>query len=184
MAPTHTIEAKVAAAITRSPRIAADPCGVPDNALSTNHARGHGSASFAMTCRTASTDPTTNAGQYRRTCDANNGRITRTRCAVNFVMSSRCLACVDSQVDQRRGRCGRALLDVGTSTWSASVCRLRGRGDLAQPASQSDVDLIPDKGRQLVGQRHDDGPLADVRLGPFRATPMHRRAFVAPVAAF
>src|SRR4051812_43061814 len=142
MAPTDTIAAKLAAAITRSPRIAADPCGVPDNAWLTNQASGHGSASLVMTCTTANTEPTTSAGQYRRTCDANNGRITRTRCAVNFVMSSQCLACVDSQVDQRRGRCGRALLDVGTSTWSASVCRLRGRGDLAQPASQSDVDLI------------------------------------------
>src|SRR3954468_3730490 len=136
MTPTDTIDTKLAAAITRSPRIAADPCGVPDNALSTNHASGHGSGGFVKTCTTASTEPTTSAGQYRRTCDANNGRITRTRCAVNFVMSSRCLTCADSQVDQRRGRCGRALLDVGTSTWSTPVCRLRGRGDLPQPAPQ------------------------------------------------
>src|SRR3954470_13005647 len=164
MAPTDTIAAKLAAAITRSPRIAADPCGVPDNAWSTDQASGHGSASLEMTCTTANTEPTTSAGQYRRTCDANNGRITRTRCAVNFVMSSQYLACMDSQVDQRRGRCRRALLDVGTSTSSAPVCRLRGRGDLAQPAPESDVDVSTHEGRQLVRQRLEDRSLADVRL--------------------
>src|SRR3954447_18439147 len=122
--------------MNRSPRMAVDPCGAPDSALSTSHASGHGSASLATTCTTASTQPATSAGQYRRTCDANNGRITRIRCAVNFVMSSQCLTCVDrrltSVAEGADARYWTLVLALARRRYTA-FCR---HGDLRQPAPQ------------------------------------------------